>query len=208
MIFKILFSVCLASAVLSQTSVPSRPTGYYLQQGSTIVLEAFYDLLCPDSKASWPVLQQLMEHFKAELTVILHLFPLPYHHDAFFATEVAQMVIAKHPTEYKSFVSLMFQHQDDMKTGAVNLTEPQVKSRMASIVGSGGLGITETEVMAGFNNSDVYETAVLAWKMAAQRSIHGTASFVVNSIFVAEAGNFKAQDWMDFINKLLNKAVP
>jgi hypothetical protein len=63
-----------------QTHVPSVPVGVVVQNGTEsthIQLDAFYDLLCPDSKSNWPILQELMSHFKDELRVRIILFPLP-----------------------------------------------------------------------------------------------------------------------------------
>ncbi|XP_065843149.1 uncharacterized protein [Oscarella lobularis] len=201
----LLVALAFVPIIASQTHVPARPTGYTLQQGSTIVLEAYYDLLCPDSKASWPTLQKLMTQYKSQLTVILHLFPLPFHHDAFFATQAAETVIATHPSAYKDFVSLMFEQQEKMKAGAVNMTEPQVMNLIAQIVESGKLGITAKEIASGFTNDSITETAILAWKTASQRGINDTPSFVVNRILVAEAENFDMEDWVKFIENLLKK---
>jgi protein-disulfide isomerase len=55
---------------------------------AAIKLEAFVDLQCPDSKAVWPILLQLAKHYGPhKLQLVATLFPLPYHHNAFFAAQ-------------------------------------------------------------------------------------------------------------------------
>jgi hypothetical protein len=50
------------------------------------------DLQCPDSKAVWPILLQLTKLYGPQkLQLVATLFPLPYHHNAFFAAQVTQL---------------------------------------------------------------------------------------------------------------------
>ena len=75
----ILFIV--GNGAVAQEPIPRTYDGYRL--GSTdapLLLEAFYDLMCPDSAASWPTVQEVMTHYGPDkLQFILHRFPLPHH---------------------------------------------------------------------------------------------------------------------------------
>lgn len=55
---------------------------------NAVVEQGFLDLQCPDSKASWPVVKQVLAAYSGELAFTFHLFPLPYHHNSFFMAQV------------------------------------------------------------------------------------------------------------------------
>jgi hypothetical protein len=98
----------------------------------------------------------------------------------------------------------MFEHQLELKVGpAVNFTEEEVREHIASIISSGDLGITSSEIMAGFQEDATYERAVLDWKHSCDRTISVTPSFVINGIKVPEATFFSVSDWIETINGLL-----
>jgi protein-disulfide isomerase len=111
---RLVVSVLLSVAV-AQTPVPSRPTGYIYQSPSSpkIVVEAFYDLLCVDSKANWPVLKEVFRQFSDEdLEGIIHMFPLPYHHNAYFMQQASVVVRQTDPSQFIKMMELIFQQQD------------------------------------------------------------------------------------------------
>ncbi|XP_044460112.1 uncharacterized protein [Triticum aestivum] len=69
----------------AQVPVPARTNGFvYGGQawapawGEAVVVEAFFDPLCPDSRDAWPPLRRAADHFGARrVAVVIHLFPLP-----------------------------------------------------------------------------------------------------------------------------------
>jgi len=61
---------------------PSRFDGFAYRKGSvglldTVLIEAFYDPVCPDSRDSWPSLKQALNHYGSRVSFVLHLLPLP-----------------------------------------------------------------------------------------------------------------------------------
>ncbi|XP_062506779.1 uncharacterized protein LOC134183300 [Corticium candelabrum] len=203
----LLFVLALTSSVLAQAPVPNKPPGFVLQSGSNVshvAIDAFYDLLCPYSKANWPVLLNVIQHFKSQVEVRLHLCPLPYHHHAFFTANAAHIVANINPDVYPKFVSLMFDHQEDLSSKAVNLTESQVRQRISDIVGAGNLGISSEEMMKMFGNETIKIEAILAWVYAVGRTINGTPMFVVNGMISLEASGFNTSDWINFVDDLLH----
>jgi hypothetical protein len=58
-----------------------------------VQIDAHVDLLCPDCAAAWPVLQQIAANYaKAQVSVNLHVFPLPYHTFAFSAAQGGNVI--------------------------------------------------------------------------------------------------------------------
>ena len=84
----------LASLLLlvsSQVPIPSRPQGFPYDQSSCeapVHLEAFMDLICPDSKAAFPTLLEVADHYGQVLSLNMLMFPLPYHRVAYLASQV------------------------------------------------------------------------------------------------------------------------
>lgn len=61
---------------------PSRFDGFVYGKGNlnlldTVLIEAFYDPVCPDSRDSWPPLKQALHHYASRVSLLLHLLPLP-----------------------------------------------------------------------------------------------------------------------------------
>jgi hypothetical protein len=63
------------------SSVPSKFDGFaYDGSGpwkDSILIEAFFDPLCSDSRDSWPPLKKAVEQFSPRVSLIVHPFPLP-----------------------------------------------------------------------------------------------------------------------------------
>lgn len=192
----------------SQTPIPAKPLGYtYLSpsdgQSPKVVLEIFYDHLCSDSKANWVFMKEVLQNLSHEqVTAIMHIFPLPYHHNAYFAQQVG-VVVRQEAADFKGYIQLIFDNQDKFVSGAVNMTEPQVQHLLASLTAK-SLGIDEEKIVAGFKDEVVGEKARYAYDYAAYRSVSGTPIFMVNGVISSEAGGYGADQWEQFIRKLLN----
>ncbi|XP_066346909.1 uncharacterized protein [Miscanthus floridulus] len=67
----------------AQIPIPARIDGFVYGGkpplwGETVVVEAFLDPVCPDSRDAWPALKKVVEHYSSRVSVVVHLFPLPY----------------------------------------------------------------------------------------------------------------------------------
>ena len=80
----------------AQIPLPNRPLGFVYNNGdpnAPVHLEAFVDMLCPDSQQAFPVLEKLAHIYGPRtLRLTLQLFPLPYHTNAFVAAQVCKFV--------------------------------------------------------------------------------------------------------------------
>lgn len=63
------------------SSIPPKFDGFaYGGSGSwkdSILIEAFFDPLCSDSRDSWPPLKKAVDQFSPRVSLIVHPFPLP-----------------------------------------------------------------------------------------------------------------------------------
>jgi hypothetical protein len=68
---------------LDQIPIPARTDGFVYGRtpptwGGTVLVEAFFDPVCPDSREAWPPLKKAVEQYGASVSVVVHLFPLPW----------------------------------------------------------------------------------------------------------------------------------
>lgn len=43
----------------------------------SVVIEAFFDPVCPDSRDAWPPLKKLIQDYSPHISLVVHPFPLP-----------------------------------------------------------------------------------------------------------------------------------
>ena len=73
--------------------IPLHPDGLTLNANvNSFVLEAHYDLLCPDSRDSYFSLRNVLNATKDSVRFTIHFFPLPYHTYAHRAAIVAKVI--------------------------------------------------------------------------------------------------------------------
>lgn len=205
--------VCLAFITVSsnaQTPVPSRPSGYTYQHSLNpkVVVEVFYDHLCDGSAANFPVLLQVLNAYvDKDVSGIIHIFPLPYHHNAFFMQWAGTTVRLASSAKFINYTAAVFQNQDIFLTQAVNMTELQVKNTIAQFVET-NVGIPADVILEGFQDTTLYYASVYDWKYAASRTITGTPQFIVNGVVVPDAQGYNFVQWKTFLDGLLGAKVP
>ncbi|PKU77344.1 hypothetical protein MA16_Dca026288 [Dendrobium catenatum] len=80
--FLLLLLLFFQGVSIAQSSIPARydgfPYGDNLGITNGIIVEAFLDPLCPDSRDSWPPLKQVLLEYHPRLSLLAHPFPLPF----------------------------------------------------------------------------------------------------------------------------------
>lgn len=65
----------------AQSLPPSKYDGFWYGHHrvdlDSILIEAFFDPVCPDSRDSWAPLKQAVEYYAPRVSVVIHLLPLP-----------------------------------------------------------------------------------------------------------------------------------
>lgn len=91
--FIIIFLVVVLSLGEQAVPIPSHPDGLSLNSNvNSFVLEAYYDLLCPDSRDSYFNLMKVLNTTKNSVRFTIHFFPLPYHTYAHRAAIVERVI--------------------------------------------------------------------------------------------------------------------
>lgn len=201
--------VLVLSTLLYLTSAlqtPNRQLGYLLMGNRTreVLIDVFYDNLCEDSAANWPMFAQVIyqDRFKNTLGVVVHIFPLPYHHNSFFAAWAGEVIMQHYPSKYRDYMTYIFKHYDDFISKAVDKTEPEVQQAYADAVHE-STGIMPQVILDGYKDRKTDLRARLAWKYSSYRSVTGTPMFMVNDVIVPEASGFNESQWTSFLEEIL-----
>jgi len=205
----VLIVLVLAAFASQDTPIPSRPDGYGIGSNTpTLHIEAFYDLLCPDSRDSWGVLQALLVseyHIATNQTLrfTAHIFPLPYHINAFMAAQGARVIadnLAK-PADIWTYIDLVFASQTLFYNAATaNLTQEQVQDKLSGIVNKAMpayAGIFEKGLEYG---TPFDSEARIAWKYGCSRGVTGAPVYLANGVAIDGADSFTAAQWRNFLN--------
>jgi len=195
--------------VSGQTPIPTRPDGYPVGMATApVVLEAFYDLLCPDSKASWPAIQQVISNYGMNLYFIFHTFPLPYHTFSFIANQgmhvIANITNNNQKVIYQ-YASLIFDQQAMYYNApTMNSSTTEVVNSLASLVSSQLKVIKAEDFIAGIADVSInYQTRV-SWKYGCSRGqVTGTPTFLINGVFIDASPQWTLADWQQMIDPLL-----
>jgi hypothetical protein len=190
-----------------QQPIPSTYDGYKAGSPSAqVTLESFMDFLCPDSKQSWPVLQQVLSYYGGnKIQHIMHVFALPYHHNAFLAAKAGVILERKQTGLIWKWLDVIFSHQAAFWNAATaNMTATQVISAMADLAAP--LGISKRDFINGMNDANLDIIARVSWKFSAGRGISGTPSFIVNGVFVPQASStWSFADWRNLLDPLFHR---
>eukprot|EP00455_Lapot_gusevi_P048458 TRINITY_DN669_c0_g1_i1.p1 TRINITY_DN669_c0_g1~~TRINITY_DN669_c0_g1_i1.p1 ORF type:complete len:279 (+),score=107.33 TRINITY_DN669_c0_g1_i1:59-838(+) len=205
--------VIALACVYAQVPIPPRYDGF--AQGSPsspIQLEAFFDLLCPDCKQAWPNVKQVLSYYNApnqpsNIRFYLHTFPLPYHHNAFFAAQGAHIVLQNtnsNVSKVFDWVDAIFDAQDYFSGSATATITPNEVLNEFGNVAQKVLGIPQATFVQAYNANTDYPTRV-SWKYGCSRGVSGTPTFLVNGVQVQADPSWGLTEWRQVIDPLLSQ---
>lgn len=199
-------SVFLATVSAQPVPLPNSPDGY-LRLGSPtaqVTLDAFVDLLCPDCAAAWPTLKAVSAHYSpTQLQIVVHLFPLPYHTNAFMTAYTGNVITSLNASGAFGWVDALFNgaQQNFWNDATQNMTAPQLASALASLAASTS-GVSAAAVLAGLTDPNLNENTRISWKYACSRSVTGTPSLFVNNLPVAADSSWTLAQWTALLDPL------
>eukprot|EP00117_Sycon_ciliatum_P045576 scpid95822/ scgid32746/ len=206
--------MCLLAAVVVRAQLPVPPVqrGFNLAgtRASTVTVEIFYDLLCPDSKSNWPVMHKVLDSavFAADkLGIVMNIFPLPYHHHSTFVSTGFRAYMARTHDISKQIdcITKVFELQDDFKTKAVDLSEAALGEKIGKFFAT-ECAVDVSDAFTNITTHEMYrEQVVMDWKYAAARTVCGTPIFTVNGVMDNAVGNFVSEEqWESYVRRLLS----
>lgn len=93
MVLRVVLILTLTAGSLGQIPIPKRPLGFVYNGGEAdapVHLDVYMGPLCPDSQMAFPTITQLATSYGPKTFQLnIHLFPLPYHRNAFLVAMVS-----------------------------------------------------------------------------------------------------------------------
>ncbi|KAG0450513.1 hypothetical protein HPP92_026881 [Vanilla planifolia] len=171
----------------AQAPIPASYDGFVYGGGelwrSSVMVEAFYDPVCPDSRRSWAPLKQALHHYSPRVSLLLHTFALPYHSNSFASCRALHIANWLNKSSTYPLLELFFKHQESYYDEATySNSRAQISEAFSKLaeeaVGNGSL----SAIKSGFNNSRTDRAARISFKYGCSRGVMGTPSFFVNGI--------------------------
>ena len=211
---KLVIALVLAClACVSRGQIPAKQRGYALRgsRASEVTVELCYDLLCDDSKASWALTKPLIDlalFNEEQFGLQLNVFPLPYHHHAFYVATAMRaymaMAVTKTRAEIVNCIGAVFTKQErflvsDAQMGEKELVDDLMKFFIDECAVNLEPIFANETLVREYNMQARYD-----WKYVASRGVHGTPSFIVNGFVSDTVGDFTStSQWIEMIQNLL-----
>jgi len=201
--------LAVLSSVSAQAPIPYRPDGYAIgPYNAPVVVDAFVDLLCPDSAAAWPTLLQVTQHYGNNVQLLAHTFPLPYHTNAFIANQGAHVIarFTNSTAAVITYVTNIFQDQANWYNAPTrNMTIDSVISSLSAWTEKLNIGVSASSFSKGINDDDINEETRVSWKYACSRSVLATPTFMMNGVYISADATWTLADWQSVIDPLLTQ---
>ncbi|XP_059460612.1 uncharacterized protein LOC132189825 [Corylus avellana] len=204
-----LFFALFVVNVRAQSLPPPKIDGFVYENirvnSDTIIIEAFYDPVCPDSRDSWPPLKQALSYYGSRAWLVVHLFPLPYHDNAFVASRALHIVNKLNASATFPLLEHFFKYQKQFYNAQTrNFSRAFIVDKIAKfateVVGNSYYGTIKSE----FNDTKTDLKTRVSFKFGASRGVYGTPFFFVNGFLLPDGGStIDFNGWKKIIDPLI-----
>ncbi|KAJ4964528.1 hypothetical protein NE237_016377 [Protea cynaroides] len=203
--------VCNLSAwmINAQVSIPARFDGFMyknrLPHADMIMIEAFLDPVCPDSRDSWPPLKRALDHYGSRLSLIVHPFPLPYHDNAFVSSRALHIVNKLNTSATYYLLEKFFKHQEKFyNQQTLQMSRASVVDHIVRFVSKAFGDDSSSAVASGFNDRNTDLATRVSFKYGCSRGVAGTPSFFVNGFPLPDTNStLDYNGWRSIIDPLI-----
>uniref|UniRef100_A0A0D6R6T8 Uncharacterized protein n=1 Tax=Araucaria cunninghamii TaxID=56994 RepID=A0A0D6R6T8_ARACU len=194
--------------IASQLPIPSRYDGFVYRDRifpNSVLVEAFFDPLCPDSRDSWWPLKEVLHYYRDNITFIVHPFALPYHNNAFIASRSLHIANRINKSYTYPLLDYFFKYQQrfynkvTLEVTPATITEQIVHFAMEKL----GNSSYENFVLA-FQDTATDMATRISFKYGCSRAVTGTPYFFVNGIPLRDMDEtIDFNKWKGIIDPLL-----
>ncbi|XP_066399856.1 uncharacterized protein [Miscanthus floridulus] len=196
----------------AQASVPPRYDGFAYGGGAAaawkdaVLVEAFLDPLCPDSRDSWHPLKLAVERYAPRVSLIVHPFPLPYHTYAFHACRALYIANKLNSSSTYPLLELFFKNQEKFYNSATSsLSSPSVAVEMSKMAAQ-TVGNSVSEFLSGFSDTKTDSAARVSFKYGCTRGVYGAPFFFVNGFLQPGGGSpIDYSTWISILDPLISQ---
>ncbi|KAK9076101.1 hypothetical protein SSX86_004434 [Deinandra increscens subsp. villosa] len=212
LVLLLLILINWAVLVPSQPIIPSRYDGFVYRRRAastaTVLIEAFYDPVCPDSRDSWPPLKQAVDHYgPSRLSLIIHTFPLPYHDNAFVTSRALHIVNELNASATYHLLNAFFKHQERFYNAqTLNMSREGVLDLVIGFASSTLGNSMQSAIRSGFNDTKTGTKTRVSFKYGCSRGVYGTPFFFVNGFLIPVSDDTIDYDgWRKIIDPLIKE---
>lgn len=206
--FLLLFSA-VAVGVIAQPLPPPRQDGFvytdHRVDPDTVVVEAFLDPVCPDSRDAWPPLKQALQYYGPRVWLVVHLLPLPYHDNAFVASRALHIVNALNTSATFQLLEMFFKQQETFYNDQTKNMSRAAIVKSVVIFASQVVGNSHySSIAPGFNDRQTDLKTRVSFKYSTSKGVSATPSFFLNGFLLPNAGSpIDYNKWRSFIDPLI-----
>ncbi|KAM3289480.1 hypothetical protein P3S67_017768 [Capsicum chacoense] len=208
----VLLLVLFFGFVSCQVSIPSKQDGFWYENRNaktdSILIEAFFDPVCPDSRDSWPPLKQALQHYGSHVSLVVHPFPLPYHDNAFISSRALHIIDKLDAFATYRLLESFFDQQDKFYGKATfNLSKASVVDEIAKFTSNAIGNSNYAAIKAGFTDPKTDHATRISFKYGCVKGVYGTPFFFVNGFPLPDAGSaLDYKGWRKIIDPLFSPA--
>ncbi len=187
--------------------IPHRPSGFLLgDPAADVTLDAFIDIQCPHSRAAWPILMAVLDHYEGKsLSLRVHMITLSNHRQA-WDVSLGQFAFAEgDPGKFRDFTSFVYQRQEQFYNAAFfHKTHEDLRQFIADLAQEHA-NVDREAFLERLASNEVYVDARTPIRYAATKSVWATPTFFVNNgDNVPVDHKSKLDDWKALIDPLLD----
>ncbi|KAK5823744.1 E3 ubiquitin-protein ligase UPL3 -like protein [Gossypium arboreum] len=207
--FSIILTIVCHRTVKAQSLPPAKYDGFlytnHRVDSDTIMIEAFFDPVCPDSRDAWPPLKQAIHHYGSRVSLIVHLLPLPYHDYAFSTSRAMHIVNLLNPSATFRLLESFFEYQGRFYNAQTsNKSRDAVVDEIIKLAAETVGNSYYSAIESGFNDRKTDLKTRISFKYSASRGVFGTPTFYINGFAVPDSGSaIDYKQWRSFIDPLL-----
>ncbi|CAD8136824.1 unnamed protein product [Paramecium pentaurelia] len=206
---KIFLFLGIATLVLSNqyVPIPNKPLGVSKGDSKKLIIEAFFDLQCPDSRNSFRILDQVLQQgYGTQFKYTIHMFPLPYHRAAFPEAQGFAFLSEINTEAAYLFAKTIFDNQETLAEAAtLEWTWQEILNKVAQFAKENVYPKYQYDEVKFAKSllpgTDWNLKARYWWKYGTYRTVSGAPIFIVNGVILNGAEEYDVQEWIDFINQ-------
>lgn len=186
--------------------IPQRPSGFMLGAANAdVTIDLFVDIQCPHSRAIWPTIIALIDHYQGQsVSVRTHLITLSNHRQA-WDMSLGLFALAEGGSQaFYSFATFLYEHQAQFYNGEfLHKTHEDLKQLVADFAVQHA-AVDRAAFLERMVSHDVYIQARTPIRYAATRSVWATPTIFVNNAGAVPVDHKSSlADWQALIDPLL-----
>eukprot|EP00898_Chlorokybus_atmophyticus_P005757 jgi/Chlat1/6182/Chrsp42S05731 len=209
LVFVFVLLTTTAVVINAQIPIPKRPEGFPFNptiKGSSVVIDGFFDPLCPDCRSAWPELKAVLmtKSYSDQVNFLLHTFPLPYHRNSFLCSKAIHAIASKNQSLAFPYLESISDAQEEISL----LESPSsVLDKLASLAQDSIPNLTKEDFMKLMADWHTELDTRVSFKASKAFFFSGTPTFFVNGVLPSTAGGLSRNKWERILASLLHDDI-